>query len=124
MSLIKFFQAIDKTFLGKVVDRKLALIEKTDPDRIYVENIRSFYNMPYGVAKFFCERAVGDNLFKKKFGVECPNNDDGRLIATYDNRNQIPHEIKCDICEIREKDIFVFTVKPNMIKEFYQLNDQ
>ncbi|HRD40962.1 MAG TPA: hypothetical protein PLC65_20200, partial [Bacteroidia bacterium] len=58
MSLIKLYQIIDRSFIGKFVERKLSIIENTDPERIYVENIRSFYNMPSFAAKTLCELAV------------------------------------------------------------------
>lgn len=119
MSLIKFFQAIDNTFIGKLVDKKLSIVENTDPQRIYIENIRSFYNMSFQAAKFFCEMAVKENYFKKKIGVRCPQCD--KLLFSVDNRSEIPKIIKCDNCELLEKETFEFDFKESFIDVFYQL---
>ncbi|MDC8104711.1 hypothetical protein MTQ00_09180 [Chryseobacterium sp. B21-037] len=121
MWLKKFFQIIDKTPIGKFVDKKIELIESTDPDRIYVENIRSFFNLTTPIAKILCEMAVKDKLFKKKVGIECPSC--GRIINTYNSTSEIPQKIKCDTCELLEKEDYLFPeVSVNKIT-FYQLNN-
>lgn len=101
--------------------RRAEILEKTDPDRIYVENIRSFFRIPYTVARFFCEMAVKEKFFKKKVGVFCSNEDCRRLIKSYDSRSEIKDEIICDICEDLEKEKFVFVKEDIEIVEFYQL---
>ena len=101
--------------------RRVEIIEKTDPDRIYVENIRSFFRVPYTVARFFCEMAVKEKFFKKKVGVFCSNEDCRRLIKSYDSRLEINDEIICDICEDLGKEKFVFVKEDIEIVEFYQL---
>ena len=121
MWLKKFFQIIDKTPIGRFVDKKVELIESTDPDRIYVENIRSFFNLTTPIAKVLCEMAVRDKLFKKKVGFECPNC--GRIINSYNSNSEIPKKIKCDTCELLEKEDYLFNeINVNKIT-FYQLNN-
>ena len=107
--------------LQKLLKRKKEIIEKTDPDRIYVENIRSFFRISYTLAKFFCEMAVKEKFFKKKVGVFCSNDDCRRLIQSYDKRSDIDDEIVCDICQDLEKEKFVFEKSDLEITEFYQL---
>lgn len=107
--------------LQKLLERKTEIIENTDPDRIYVENIRSFFRVPYTLARFFCEMAVREKFFKKKVGVFCTNDDCRRLIQTHDIRADINEEIICDICEDLEKEKFVFKKNDLDITEFYQL---
>jgi hypothetical protein len=124
MSLMKFFQIIDNSFIGKLINKKLDLITSTDPERIYVENIRSFYNIPQSVAKFFCEMALRENLFKKSFAVECPNDSCNRLITTYSTRQEIPETITCENCQLLEKDRFEFSTSEFKIIEFYKLNKE
>lgn len=121
MWLKKFFQIIDKTPIGKFVDKKIELIESTDPDRIYVENIRSFFNLSTPIAKLLCEMAVKDKLFKKKVGVECPNC--GRLIHSYNSNKEIPTRIKCDTCELLEKENYVFSEEKIRKVTFYKLSN-
>jgi predicted RNA-binding Zn-ribbon protein involved in translation (DUF1610 family) len=119
MSLTKFFQIIDRTFIGKVVDRQLNVLENTDPDRIYVENIRSFYHIPFKAARFFCEMAVKEHLFRKRYAVNCPNC--GRVILSVDNKAEIPTTIKCKTCELDEQEEYEWPVSRVHIQEFYQL---
>ncbi len=121
MLLIRFFQAIDNSFIGKLIDKKLKLLDHTDPDRIYVENVRSFYNIPTFAAKFFCEIAVKERVFKKKIGVICPNDDCGRIITTIDDLAHLPKKVKCDLCELNEKSVFEFTPTKKDTIVFYQL---
>jgi hypothetical protein len=105
----------------KFFKKKAELIEKTDPDRIYVENIRSFFNLPYSTAKKLCDMAVRQNFFRKKYGVFCKNADCKRIISVYNNMEDIPNEIECFVCEQNEKEQFVFDKSELEIVEFYQL---
>jgi hypothetical protein len=120
MSLMKFFQIINSSGFGRFIDGRLDVLKKTDPDRIYVENIRSFYKMPYFVAKFFCEMAVRNNLFIKKIGVLCPN--EGRIILIVDRVEDIPDVIHCDNCELLEEEKYEFNRKECQTIVFYKLN--
>lgn len=101
--------------------RKAELIEKTDPDRIYVENVRSFFNLPYSTAKRLCDMAVRQNFFRKKIGVFCKNDDCKRIISVFDKMEDIPNEIECFVCQANEKEQFVFDKNELEIVEFYQL---
>lgn len=115
----KLFNIIDKTWVGKIIAKKEAIIRKTDPERIYVENVRSFLHLPFSVAQLLCNMAVRERLFKKKVGVECPNC--GRLIKTYSDINEIEHNIHCATCELKEEDKFNFESKDLKKITFYQL---
>jgi len=120
MWLEKFFQIIDKSFIGRFIDKRLDVICATNPDRIYVENIRSFYNLNTSTAKTLCEMAVKENLFKKRIGVECP--DCGKLITHYNSEKEIPEKIVCDNCLMLENDKHEFKKSEISKIEFYQLN--
>ena len=122
MWLHKFFQIIDNSFVGRFIDKRLDLIGATNPDRIYVENIRSFYNLTTPIAKTFCEMAVKENLFKKRFGVECPKC--GKLIEHYASELDIPENIVCDTCQLLEEDNHNFKKSEIVEIVFYQLNKQ
>jgi hypothetical protein len=121
MSLKQFFRAIDNSFIGRIVDSKMNIIEHTDSQRIYVENVRAFYNMPTFAAKFFCELAVRENIFVKKLALNCP--DCGRVITSVSNKKDIPSTIICEHCELLEKDKFEFKLTDRDVLEFYQLNE-
>jgi len=120
MWLQKLFQIIDKSFVGNFVEKRLDLIKNTDPERIYVENIRSFYNLTTPIAKTFCEMAVRENLFKKRIGIECPNCD--KLISHYSNGKEIPEKISCDNCQLLEREKYEYDKDEINELIFYQLN--
>ncbi len=119
MSLLKFFKIIDESFIGKFVDKKMDIIIHTDPRRIYVENIRSFYNMPTPAAKLFCELAVKEHIFRRRIGVYCPNC--GRLVTSFKSKKDVPQNIVCDTCRLLEDESYEYRIEPKDIKVFYQL---
>ena len=103
-----------------LLHRKSELMAKTDPNRIYVENVRSFFHVPHSVAKFFCEMAVKEGYFKKKTAIVCPNNSCGRVIKSVDS---IDNDIfKCKNCEMNEEIQCEFDIDSVKKIEFYQLN--
>jgi len=122
MLLMKFFQIIDNSFIGRFVDKRLNLIASTDPERIYVENIRSFYNLTTPLAKTFCNMAVKEHLFNKHFGVECPNESCQRIITSYTSKDELPEIIECEHCLLLEKDKYQFGKSEYNVIEFYKLN--
>lgn len=121
MWLEKFFQIIDNSFIGKFVDKRVSLLVSTNPDRIYVENVRSFYNLTTPVAKMLCEMAVRENLFTKKIGIECPNC--GKIVTQFENEKDIPLSINCDTCELLEREKHIFNNSEIIKTTFYQLNN-
>lgn len=83
-------------------------MRNTDPDRIYIENVRSFFNIPFFLAKLFCEMAVKEGYFEKRIALICPNNNCSRVIKSTNNEISIPNDLKCLNCEINEEDNFIF----------------
>lgn len=120
MSLIKFFQIIDNSFIGRFIDKRVGLINITDPEVIYVENIRSFYNLTTPIARFFCEMAVKENLFLKMHSLDCPQC--GRRLISKPYEENFPSNIECDICQMLEKDKYEFSNVECQEITFYKLN--
>jgi len=110
--------------LSGIIDRKAEILSQLDPNRIYVENIRSFFNLPYRAAKFLCEMAVRQKYFRKKYGIICPNEECSRLIRSFDKKSEIPSHIACNHCEHLERENYEFDITKNNIREFYQLTDR
>jgi hypothetical protein len=106
----------------KFIQKRKKLLENTDPNRIYVENVRSFFNLPYKAAKFFCEMAVKENYFRKKIGLECPNHNCKRIIKSINIDQEIEDHIRCSTCELNEEEKFVFNKEEINKIIFYQLN--
>jgi hypothetical protein len=104
-----------------LLQRYLQTINELNPNKIYVENVRSFFKVPTFVARLMCEMAVVDKLFTKKIGLVCPNSDCNRIIASFSSEKDIPQEIECSICEDEDKEIFSYKTKDLEKIEFYQL---
>jgi hypothetical protein len=121
MSFERFFSLIDTTWIGNYIEKKREIIENTDPQRIYIENIRAFFNMPFSLAKFFCELAVKEKVFNKKIGILCPNENCERIIQSCDIDEQINETIVCIQCELMEKVEYRFKADELERITFYQL---
>lgn len=122
MLLEKFLPIIDKSIIGKTVFNKQNIIEKTDPDRIFIENIRSFFNLRFSTAKFFCELAVKEKIFNRKIGYICPNNGcNERIIFSVSDGKAVPKKITCKMCKLNEENEFIFLTKDLKKLTFYQL---
>lgn len=97
-------------------------ISELNPEKIYVENVRSFLHIPSTLAKFICEMAVVDNVFQSKIGIVCPNTDCRRIIKSYNKLTDIPNEIECEICEHTEHEHFIFNTEKLEKIKYYKLN--
>ena len=115
----KFLDAIDSSWIGNAVERRMELIEKTDPDNIYVENIRSFFRIPRHVAKFFCELAVQEGIFAKRIGYLCPKD---KNIAGYVTPGEpVPPSVICRVCEAEGEEECEFDSRSMKTIEVYRL---
>lgn len=101
------------------LSRKADALRNIDPQHIYVENIRAFFNMPHKVAKFLCDMAVVDNYFQKCYGVKCPGCH--RIVSSYSNLSDIPDIIECEICEALDNSKYEYRKEDLQIIEFYRL---
>ena len=106
---------------NKYFRNKAKIIEITDPDRIYIENIRSFFNISSRFAKFLCETAVRQGLFEKKIAVECGNEDCKRIIKVFNINEELPDYLDCIVCQAEGREKFRFYKKDYNIIEFYKL---
>ncbi|MCK0108224.1 hypothetical protein MWU58_02885 [Flavobacteriaceae bacterium S0825] len=106
----------------KFIDKQADLISELNPDRIYVENVRSILHIPKKAAKLLCELAVKDKVFRKRYGAYC--NSCGRLLKTYNRKSEIEDFFTCEICQNLEEEKYEFTKDEIEIIEFYQLLDE
>ena len=104
----------------KFLHRKAEIAKSTDPERIYVENVRSFFNVPTRVAKLICNIAVRNGVLRKKYAVECKNVDCQRIIKTYNSELDLPAKTHCRTCELEGESEFEFNTSDLNIVEFYQ----
>ena len=111
---------VNKIKKGLVAEKERKLLE-IDPDRFYVENIRSFYNLTTPVARFLCELAVKHKLFNKKFGLICPNEECGCIIKSYAPGEPIDDLLTCETCEILGREPYQFSSDSLKRMPYYQL---
>lgn len=97
MLSLRLLEKIDNSVIGDFVSRKQDIIERTNPDKIYVENVRAFFNVSSRTARFLCEKAVAFGFFEKFLGLQCPIH--GNII--FSSKQFIEHRkvIKCTTCE-------------------------
>ena len=93
---------------------------ETDPQRIFPENVRSYFNTSIGIANILCKMAVKDGVFEKKIGFVCPNDNCERIIKSYSDEN-IDEDLNCTHCELIGNERFIFNTKNLKRVEFYQL---
>lgn len=106
---------------NKFFKNKARIIEITDPDRIYIENVRSFFNISSRFAKFLCETAVRQGLFEKKIAIECTNSDCKRIIRVFDYSEELPEALNCIVCELEGKEKYKYDKSEYKLVEFYKL---
>lgn len=115
----RFLDAIDASRIGRAVERRVELVRNTDPRNIHIENIRSFFGIPFGLAKFFCEVAVREGVFSKRIGYLCPR--DKNVILTLESGDPLPESCTCFICEVQGEDESEFDPADLETIEIYSL---
>ncbi len=98
----------------------LDALEGLDPDRIYVENVRSLLNVSHGRAREICEIAVAQGVFNQYVGVTCP---DGSMPVSARDEAHLPSEVRCFVEEegFTEEVMLATASLPKVV--FYRLVD-
>ena len=96
-------------------------LAELNPDKIYIENVRSVLGVSYRKALDICEVAVRQGFFKRGVEVLCP---DGAVAASADSEAELPPTVNCWTEEDGHyKEIEQQTDKLRKII-FYKLNDR
>lgn len=91
-SFEEFLRRISRRFSKLVPASKIAQMMQLDPNRIYVENVRSILGSPSWLARFICELGVRRGVFEKKVQVLCP---DGAAVLTASSADEVPTTVLC-----------------------------
>lgn len=118
---MRLLKTIDNSFLGEFITNKEELISNSNPDKIYIENIRSFFGFSYRIAKFFCDLAVSAGFFSKHIGYICSNSNCQKIIFEKKYKDISPKKLSCSNCEIREEENHLFDVEKLNQITFYRL---
>lgn len=70
----------------------VAQLAALNPDRIYLENVRSILGVSSARAKNVCDTAVRRGVFTKRFQVICP---DGSVAVTAERESDLPPLVRC-----------------------------
>lgn len=95
--LERFLRLIDAPSVQRFVDRKRQVIESTDPQRIYVENVRAFFGLPTRVARLILDAAVREGSLERRVGVLCP--EDKHIVRSFSSEDEVPASVHCFVCE-------------------------
>jgi hypothetical protein len=92
--LRRLFRIISKVvpLTGGLSEKESRLLVALNPEKFYVENVRSILGVSHGSALRICETAVRQGLFKRGVEVRCP---DGSVAATADSEDRVPKEVRC-----------------------------
>jgi hypothetical protein len=100
---------------------KEELLAQLNPNKIYVENIRSLLGVSSKAAQAICETAVRQGLFSRKIEVMCP---DGSVAETADSEDRLSEFVPCRIEEDGQPDEVPTPTASLRKAVFYQLNEQ
>ena len=92
MSLTGFFRAMSEAISPPIPPTVLRHLTRLDPQRIYVENVRSVLNVSAARARHICDTAVRRGVFTRKVLVLCP---DGSVAASAQNETGLPATVRC-----------------------------
>ncbi len=95
-------------------------ISELDPDRIYVENIRSILKTNTRIARFICKLAVRKGYFEKYYAISCKNETCGRVIKSYQDKTEIPLELVCQMCEEDGTLVYTFATENLIVTPYYK----
>lgn len=87
----RFFRTISRVLPPNVLLNMEALAQ-LDPQKIYVENVRTILRVPTPIAQKVCELAVQQGAFRKFVAVECPDGSEG---AEAEREEDLPPTVPC-----------------------------
>jgi hypothetical protein len=91
--LERLFQIISKIApTPRLSEKEAELLASLNPDKFYVENVRSILNVSHAAAVQICEAAVRQGLFERRVEVMCP---DGAVAASAQTESDLPETVRC-----------------------------
>ena len=73
-------------------EKEAKLLSTLNPEKFYIENVRSIMDISYASALRICEAAVRQGLFIRGVEVKCP---DGAVAAAADKETELPEIVRC-----------------------------
>jgi hypothetical protein len=92
MLFTRFLNIINSIFPPSLSPNLIENLSRLNPDKFYLENVRSVLNVPYNKAKSICEEAVKQGIVKECVEVLCP---DGSVAKSAENELDLPKIVQC-----------------------------
>jgi hypothetical protein len=121
LSLGKFFDSISRLIPVRDLTGKVDAISRLDPEKIYVENIRSVLGVSHGEAVRICETATRQGVFDRFVEVLCP---DGVVAAEADAESDLPDLVRCWTDDGGQFDEVELPVSKLRKRVYYRLHEQ
>lgn len=121
MWLTKFLDIISRILPYNPTSGIEDALARLNPDKIYIENVRSVLGVSHRKALSICESAVRQGFFRRGVEVLCP---DGAVAASADVEANLPSTVNCWIQEDGHYEEAEFPTNTLRRVTFYQLNDQ
>lgn len=121
MLLTKFLETISRIIPGDMLSGKEEAIARLNPDKFYVENVRSVLGVSNHKAVQICESAVRQGLFRRGIEVLCP---DGSIAASADAEAGLPSTVHCWSDEGAHPEEVELPTSSLPKIAFYRLNDE
>jgi hypothetical protein len=76
----------------KMSEKEAEMLSRLNPDKFYIENVRSILNVSYAAAVRICETAVRQGVFERRIEILCP---DGAVAASAESEAGLPEMVRC-----------------------------
>lgn len=119
MWLTKFLDIISRYFNPDPLSGREALA-RLNPDKIYIENVRSVLQVSHSSAVRICETAVRQGLFKRGVEVIGP---DGSVAISASKEEELPATVRCWTQNQGEHEEVLLATDALQKIIFYRLND-
>lgn len=117
----RFLTVIDHFTSVDVLAGKEKALARLNPEKFYLENVRSILGVSHSIAKRICDTAVRQRFFSRHVEVLCP---DGSVAASAETELTLPEVVTCWIEEngqLREQKFLTSALEKST---FYRLNEE
>ena len=120
MSLFERFLTSTSGLLGSPLTDRENELAKLNPDKFYVENVRSVFKISHKEAKRLCETAVRQGTFVRGVEVLCP---DDVVAAVAQSEAELPPIVRCMVEHDNEFEEIEYDTATLRKMTFYKFND-
>ena len=90
--LMKLSDIVNKFIPDAIPPGNIEALSRLNPDKIYLENVRSVLNVSHRKAKYICDTAVKQGAFESWIEVRWS---DGSVVATAKTEAELPSTVRC-----------------------------